>query len=228
MRREFERWLATGNAIALLTAITACAIIYFWPRPAPIFGPVPGGGDIPKIYQIDPPPEIVPRGTSQPDYTVVPDVDRGIIEPVDDVVAIDDPKLGTTLGGSGDGSEGDMGPIDGDYAGGIPRVDLEPPATETNEPYVPFDTPPQLVSINPPAYPEMVRNAGIDGTVLVRVFVGLNGRVKDAKVVEGIGALREAALASARTALFTPATQGTHPVEVWVVIPITFELSSRY
>jgi protein TonB len=74
----------------------------------------------------------------------------------------------------------------------------------------------------------MVKDAGIDGTVLVRVFIGLNGRVKDAYVVDGTPALREAALACARTASFKPARQGTHPVEVWVVIPITFQLRERY
>jgi TonB family protein len=56
----------------------------------------------------------------------------------------------------------------------------------------------------------------------------LNGRVKDAYVVDGSPALREAALKSARTAFFKPAMQGTHPVEAWVVIPITFQLSERY
>jgi len=74
----------------------------------------------------------------------------------------------------------------------------------------------------------LLRDAGIDGTVMVRVFVGLNGHVKDARVVEGSPMLHEPALASARTAFFKPAMQGTHPVEVWVVIPITFSLRERY
>jgi TonB family protein len=73
----------------------------------------------------------------------------------------------------------------------------------------------------------MVRDAGIDGEVLVRVLIGVNGKVKDAYVVEGSSALREAALASARTGFFKPALQGVHVVEVWVVIPIRFELSSH-
>ncbi|HET6462475.1 MAG TPA: energy transducer TonB, partial [Candidatus Krumholzibacteria bacterium] len=108
------------------------------------------------------------------------------------------------------------------FFGGIDSTLIEPPHAS---PYVtPWDDPPVLVSIDAPRYPEMVRDAGIDGTVQVRVFVALNGHVKDAYVVDGPAALREAALTSARTAYFKPAKQGSHPVEVWVVIPITFQL----
>ena len=85
-----------------------------------------------------------------------------------------------------------------------------------------------MISCEPPVYPAIVRDTGIEGTVMVRVLVALNGHVKNAYVVDGSPALHEAALKCARTAFFKPAMQGTHPVEVWVVIPITFELRERY
>ncbi|HEX6791081.1 MAG TPA: energy transducer TonB, partial [Candidatus Krumholzibacteria bacterium] len=79
-----------------------------------------------------------------------------------------------------------------------------------------------------PVYPSIVRDAGIDGTVNVRVLVGVNGKVKNPYVVDGPPALHEAALASARTAVFKPALQGVHPVEAWVVIPVTFQLGTAH
>lgn len=74
----------------------------------------------------------------------------------------------------------------------------------------------------------MVREAGIDGTVIIRVLIGLNGKVKEAFVVEGPEALHNAALASARTAIFKPTEANGHAVEVWMAMPISFQLRSRY
>jgi hypothetical protein len=36
--------------------------------------------------------------------------------------------------------------------------------------------------------------------------------------------LREAAIQSAKTAIFRPALMQQRPVEVWVIIPVTFKL----
>jgi TonB family protein len=120
-------------------------------------------------------------------------------------------------------------PSDGPI-GHIDETPLSPPDSPgaQDADFVWFDSPPELISIKPPHYPEMVRDAGIDGTVYVRVLVGVNGRVKDASAIEGSAMLRNDAVASARTALFKPALQGTHPVETWVVIPITFVLHDNH
>jgi protein TonB len=91
--------------------------------------------------------------------------------------------------------------------------------------FVAFDELPVLLSIQPPSYPELVRQAGIDGTVLVQVLVAKDGKVKQAIAVDGPEPLRPEAVRAARTALFKPALQGTSPVEVWVQVPIVFSLN---
>jgi len=58
----------------------------------------------------------------------------------------------------------------------------------------------------------------------VRALVGKDGRVKDCFVVEGPELLREAALESARSAVFRPALLQHRPVEVWVLMPVTFRI----
>ena len=58
----------------------------------------------------------------------------------------------------------------------------------------------------------------------VLVLVGKDGKVKKAVAMDGPEALNAAAITCARTGIFKPAIQGTSPVEVWVVVPITFAL----
>jgi TonB family protein len=91
--------------------------------------------------------------------------------------------------------------------------------------FVFFDELPLLLSIRDPVYPELPRQAGIDGTVLVKVFVSRTGKVKNAIAIEGPEVLRNAAVDAAKTALFAPAKQGDVPVEVWVMLPVTFSLN---
>jgi TonB family protein len=83
---------------------------------------------------------------------------------------------------------------------------------------------PVMLSRKKPDYPSMARAAGIQGTVIVNVYVGKDGRVIKGKVVEGPLPLRDAALASALTALFKPATTDKRPVAVWVAMPMRFSL----
>ena len=83
---------------------------------------------------------------------------------------------------------------------------------------------PELVGMREPGYPEIARDAGIEGEVLVRVLVGSDGNVKDAVVVKSVLGLDEAAQEAARTAVFKPALQQGNPVAVWVIVPIEFRL----
>jgi len=86
---------------------------------------------------------------------------------------------------------------------------------------------PELVSLRSPAYPELAREAGIEGKVLVRVLVGADGFVRSCEVLEGVLGLDEAALAAARTAVFKPAEQQGRAVATFIVIPIEFALHDR-
>jgi len=78
--------------------------------------------------------------------------------------------------------------------------------------------------MQPPAYPEIAREAGVEGTVLVRVLVDAQGTVRDRILLQSVLGLDEAALAAAATAVFRPALQQDKPVAVWVVLPIEFRL----
>ena len=90
--------------------------------------------------------------------------------------------------------------------------------------FIPVEHEPVLVSIPAPAYPELAREAGIEGTVYVRVLVGEDGFVYNALILQSVLGLDEAALAAARGAVFRAALQQERPVAVWIVVPIEFRL----
>jgi protein TonB len=92
------------------------------------------------------------------------------------------------------------------------------------EDFVAVEVEPVRVHIDAPVYPPMAAEAGIEGTVLVNVLIGKDGKVKKAMLVEGSPLLDEAAVACAKTAVFRPALMQNQPVEVWVLMPITFKL----
>ena len=101
-------------------------------------------------------------------------------------------------------------------------IDTRPAPDE----FVAVEREPVRITIAAPVYPQVAMSAGVEGTVIVRVLVGKDGRVEDALIVEGIPMLNEAALTCARTAAFQPALLQNRPVEVWVLMPVVFRLRS--
>mgnify|MGYP002639551434 CR=1 FL=1 len=75
-------------------------------------------------------------------------------------------------------------------------------------------------------YPEIAREAGIEGTVTIEAVIGKNGLIREAKILRGIPktGLDEAALAAVLETKFHPALQMGRPVPVRMAIPIKFRL----
>ena len=96
------------------------------------------------------------------------------------------------------------------------------------DPYAPPDVDefPEPITKVLPIYPEIAREAGVAGTVVVRVLVGKDGRVRDAFVEpkSSLLLLDGEALEAARRWVFKPAMTHNHPVSVWVTIPMRFTL----
>lgn len=90
--------------------------------------------------------------------------------------------------------------------------------------FVAVEEMPVLIDIPAPIYPDMARQAEVEGTVMVRALVGKDGRVQDAFVTDGVPMLDDAAIAAAMKAVFKPALQQHKPVAVWVQIPMRFTL----
>lgn len=91
-------------------------------------------------------------------------------------------------------------------------------------------TPPQFDPAyrhNPkPDYPVLARKLGLQGTVVLRVLIGIEGRPGEIHVEKSSGhaVLDEAARAAVKQWLFEPAREGDMKIAGWVDVPIQFRL----
>jgi periplasmic protein TonB len=84
-----------------------------------------------------------------------------------------------------------------------------------------------LYRSNPsPKYPGIARIRGYQGNVLLDVLVNKNGKVNDLKIYKSSGypILDRAAVSSVKHWLFEPGMIGENKVNMWVRVPIRFEL----
>jgi periplasmic protein TonB len=90
------------------------------------------------------------------------------------------------------------------------------------------DEAPELLSAPPPVYPELLRQAGVEGVVFVEAVVDTSGRVERGSLVvvsSADPAFDRGALECIGRALFRPARVGGRAVRVLVRLPVQFHLS---
>lgn len=74
-------------------------------------------------------------------------------------------------------------------------------------------------------YHDLVREAGIEGTVMVRILIDKQGRYLDHKVTKSPHPLLSAEVErEVKHLIFTPALQGNHPILFWVNVPFRFRV----
>lgn len=94
-------------------------------------------------------------------------------------------------------------------------------------PTIPVREATPLYRRNPsPEYPMIARKRGYQGTAVLDVLVSREGRVKELRLSasSGYSVLDQAALRSVKTWLFDPGTQGGEGVDMWVKVPVRFQL----
>jgi protein TonB len=74
-------------------------------------------------------------------------------------------------------------------------------------------------------YPPEAKQQGISGKVIVKALISKTGSVLEVETVKSISGLDEAAIEAVKKAKFKPGKFEGKPVEVWIRIPINFELS---
>ena len=107
-------------------------------------------------------------------------------------------------------------------------LDVQPPRiTPSHGPFHSFDELPVPEYTAQPVYPRLAREAGIEGTVLLKVLIGLDHKVRSAVVLSSdvTPAMEKAAVAAALECRYKPARQQNVEVEVWVTIRINFRLT---
>ena len=108
--------------------------------------------------------------------------------------------------GNAEGQDGGEGDSNGPYASGISMP---------------------VCNVCPyPLYTDEAGHVKMQGTVTLRVLVGIDGRASEIRVARGVGyGLEERAVETVRGWKFTPAHDAAHrPVAVWVTIEAVFRL----
>jgi protein TonB len=86
--------------------------------------------------------------------------------------------------------------------------------------------PPVKVKNVPPVYPPAARQMRAQGSVIIEATIGVDGKVKDTKVVRSANnvLLDNAAVAAVREWEFKPTVSNGQPVQVIATLPVNFSL----
>jgi protein TonB len=78
----------------------------------------------------------------------------------------------------------------------------------------------------PPAYPRLSKRMGEQGTVIVRVFIGLQGTAEQAEIrtSSGYDRLDKAALETVQRWRYVPGKRHGNPEAMWFTVPVRFVL----
>ncbi len=77
-----------------------------------------------------------------------------------------------------------------------------------------------------PEYPTAAQDRGLEGRVILKVFVLASGQPRDIQVAKSSGhrILDDAAIKAVTAWAFDPAKRGSTPIDGWVQVPLTFKL----
>lgn len=109
------------------------------------------------------------------------------------------------------------------------RVSVAPPAYEVYSEDAPGVASPERLSFPIPAYPRLLLEAGVEGTVVSKFIIGTDGRVEagSVEILESTNRAFEAPTRHAiETALFRPGRMNGEAVRVRVQMPMRFTTRS--
>jgi periplasmic protein TonB len=82
-----------------------------------------------------------------------------------------------------------------------------------------------LIRRTPPLYPQIAKELGVAGTVVLQVHISKNGTVEDLRVVSGPKMLQQAAVNAVRTWRYRPYRINNQPTEIETNIAVDFSLT---
>ena len=127
-------------------------------------------------------------------------------------------EFATDMGSSGIGIQvGGMGKIQ-EFKSDMQKIEFE--LTEV-------DTPPRATRKVPAVYPFNAKRKGVNGHVMIRCLVGIDGKPSKLKIIESVpqGTFDNAGLEAVQKWRFKPGVLGGEPVPTWVRIPFKFSLN---
>jgi protein TonB len=111
----------------------------------------------------------------------------------------------------------------GGVVGGLPQAPPPPPEVKPIRVGGQIQPPRKLKDVTP-VYPEIAKEARIQGIVIVECTISPRGTVSDVKVLRGIPLLNDAALDAVRQWVYTPTLLNGIPVPVIMTVTVMFQL----
>jgi protein TonB len=111
----------------------------------------------------------------------------------------------------------------GGVVGGIPEAPAPPP-TEAVRVGGNIKEPKKVKNVNP-AYPEIAKQARVQGVVILECTISPQGKVADVKVLRGIPLLDAAAIDAVKQWVYTPTLLNGVPVPVIMTVTVNFRIS---
>jgi protein TonB len=126
------------------------------------------------------------------------------------------------------GVEGGIpGGVPGGVVGGLPDAPPPPPPPPPAQPVRvggQIRAPTQIKKVQP-TYPQIAQSARVSGVVILEATIGVDGKVKDVKVLRSIPLLDQAAIDAVRQWEYTPTMLNNVPTPVIMTVTVTFTLN---
>jgi periplasmic protein TonB len=201
------------------------------PPPPPAAAPKKATTEAPKISKPKPVIQETPKFVAPVEVPKEVPQDEGV-----DAGAIADaaPAAGGVPGGEPGGVEGGVaGGVPGGVVGGTLGGDggevkkEEPPPPPPDKPVRVGGQikAPRKMRDSAPVYPEVAKQARVEGVVVLEATISPEGRVDNVKVLRGSPLLNDAALNAVKSWAYTPTLLNGVPVAVVMTVTVSFKLS---
>lgn len=203
------------------------------PPPPPAAAPKKPATEAPKISKPKPVVQEEPKFTAPVEVPKEVPQDEGV-----DAGAVADaaPAVGGVPGGEPGGVEGGVaGGVPGGVVGGVVGgAGGGGEEVKKEEPPPPPDKPvrvggqikaPRKVRDSAPVYPEVAKQARVEGVVILEATISPEGRVDNVKVLRGSPLLNDSALNAVKSWVYSPTLLNGVPVAVVMTVTVSFKLS---
>ena len=173
-----------------------------------------------------PPPPPAARARAQPSAPTPVLQQSAFVAPVDipqEIMPAEDLDLGFDDGVAGGVEGGVPGGVIGGVVGGLP--DAPPPPAQAAIRIGGQIKPPTKLKNVDPTYPDIAKQARVQGVVILECTISPQGKVTDVKLLRGIPLLNESATNAVRQWVYTPTLLNGVPVPVIMTVTVNFKLS---
>jgi protein TonB len=143
------------------------------------------------------------------------------VEIPEEIVPEEGLDFGIDTGIEGGVEGGVPGGVVGGVVGGLPDAPPPPKAVRVGGN---IKEPTKIKNVNP-AYPDIARQARVQGIVILECTISPQGRVTDVKVLRGIPLLDQAAVDAVKQWVYTPTLLNGVPVPVIMTVTVNFKFS---